>query len=70
MDDIERGQRTAEQFNGDALAAHNRKRDAETPGRTHCLDCEEPIPEARRKAQPGCKRCRDCQEIYEHWRAL
>lgn len=30
--------------------------------RTHCADCEEPIPEARRKAVPGVTLCRDCQE--------
>ncbi|KMW58143.1 Zinc-finger containing protein [Candidatus Rhodobacter oscarellae] len=29
---------------------------------THCAECEEPIPEARRKARPGVKLCIDCQE--------
>lgn len=28
---------------------------------THCQDCEEPIPEARRKAVPGVRRCVSCQ---------
>ena len=27
---------------------------------THCAECEEPIPEARRKAIPGVKLCIDC----------
>lgn len=27
---------------------------------THCADCEEPIPEARRQALPGVKLCIDC----------
>jgi phage/conjugal plasmid C-4 type zinc finger TraR family protein len=27
---------------------------------THCADCEEEIPEARRKAIPGVKLCIDC----------
>ncbi|SLN52159.1 hypothetical protein PEL8287_02735 [Roseovarius litorisediminis] len=27
---------------------------------THCADCEEPIPEARRVALPGVKLCIDC----------
>ena len=27
---------------------------------THCADCEEPIPEARRDALPGVKLCIDC----------
>ncbi|MEM7074242.1 MAG: DksA/TraR family C4-type zinc finger protein [Pseudomonadota bacterium] len=29
---------------------------------THCADCEEPIPEARRTALPGVKLCLDCQQ--------
>jgi len=28
--------------------------------RTHCAECEEPIPEARRLAIPGVKLCVDC----------
>lgn len=32
---------------------------------THCDDCGEPIPEARRKAAPGCTRCIDCQSRRE-----
>lgn len=27
---------------------------------THCAECEEPIPEARRQAIPGVKLCIDC----------
>jgi phage/conjugal plasmid C-4 type zinc finger TraR family protein len=30
--------------------------------RTHCAECEEPIPEARRRAVPGVKLCIDCQK--------
>ncbi len=40
------------------------------PSRLECLDCEEPIPEARRQAVPGCKRCIDCQTLHENWRPL
>ena len=29
---------------------------------THCAECEEPIPEARREALPGVKLCIDCQQ--------
>jgi phage/conjugal plasmid C-4 type zinc finger TraR family protein len=29
--------------------------------RTHCAECEEPIPEARQLAIPGVKLCLDCQ---------
>lgn len=28
---------------------------------SHCAECDEPIPEARRKAVPGVKLCIDCQ---------
>ena len=28
---------------------------------THCEDCGEPIPEARRRAVPGVRRCVACQ---------
>ncbi|WP_299042858.1 DksA/TraR family C4-type zinc finger protein [uncultured Tateyamaria sp.] len=27
---------------------------------THCAECEEPIPEARRRAVPGVKLCVEC----------
>lgn len=33
--------------------------------RTHCLDCEDPIPEGRRQAVPGCQYCVSCAEEYE-----
>lgn len=37
-------------------AAHDR------PSRSHCIECEEPIPEARRSAIPGVTLCIDCQQ--------
>jgi phage/conjugal plasmid C-4 type zinc finger TraR family protein len=30
-----------------------------------CEGCDEPIPEARRLAQPGCTQCVDCLAIKE-----
>ncbi len=33
--------------------------------RTHCAECEEPIPEARRQALPGVKLCIDCQQARD-----
>jgi len=32
---------------------------------THCLECGEQIPEARRLAVPGCELCITCQEWVE-----
>ena len=32
------------------------------PSATHCQDCGEPIPDARREALPGVRLCITCQE--------
>ena len=35
-----------------------------------CVECEEPIPEARRRAIPGVKLCIDCQQERDGtWKA-
>ncbi|CAM4151177.1 DksA/TraR family C4-type zinc finger protein [Palleronia rufa] len=36
-------------------------RGASRPSRTHCAECDEPIPEKRRAAIPGVQLCIDCQ---------
>ena len=41
--------------------SHARSRLARGESLTHCEDCDEPIPEARRKAVPGVRRCVECQ---------
>lgn len=33
---------------------------------THCEECDEPIPEARRKALPGVRLCVRCQSERDH----
>lgn len=35
------------------------------PARTWCIGCGETIPEARRRAIPGCERCVTCQMRLE-----
>ena len=35
------------------------------PGRSHCEECDAPIPEARRTAMPGVRLCVACQEAEE-----
>ena len=35
------------------------------PGLTHCEECDEPIPEARRNAVPGVRLCIACQEALD-----
>ncbi len=42
-----------------ALARHQ---PMQGESRTHCLECEEPIPEGRRRAAPGCQYCVVCAE--------
>lgn len=38
------------------------------PGLAICDHCEEPIPQGRREAMPGCTLCRECQEALEAMR--
>lgn len=35
------------------------------PGLTHCADCGNPIPEARRAAIPGVRLCVACQQAAD-----
>lgn len=37
--------------------------------RTHCEECEEPIPEARRQAVKGCTHCVECAELLQRGQA-
>lgn len=38
------------------------------PSAEHCEQCDEPIPEARRAAEPGCNLCVDCKARLERRR--
>ncbi|MDK3019737.1 DksA/TraR family C4-type zinc finger protein [Pseudodonghicola flavimaris] len=46
----------------DELARLKAKRAPVGESLTHCAECDEPIPEARRRAIPGVKLCIDCQQ--------
>ncbi|MCA0869671.1 DksA/TraR family C4-type zinc finger protein [Seohaeicola saemankumensis] len=46
----------------DELARMKTRRAPQGDSLTHCADCEEPIPEARRRAIPGVKLCIECQQ--------
>ncbi len=46
----------------DELARLKARRGPQGESLTHCADCEEEIPEARRRAVPGVKLCLDCQQ--------
>ena len=45
----------------DELKRLQARRRPEGESRERCAECEEPIPEARRRAIPGVKLCLDCQ---------
>ena len=46
----------------DELARMRARKQPSGQSLTHCADCEEPIPEARRDALPGVKLCIDCAD--------
>lgn len=46
-----------------ALSAHRVNRN--TVSAEHCAECDEPIPEPRRAAVPGCQTCAECQIAKE-----
>ncbi|SAE77215.1 phage/conjugal plasmid C-4 type zinc finger protein%2C TraR family [Enterobacter cloacae] len=46
-----------------AIQAHRINRDAVSA--THCAECGDELPEARRKAYPGCTMCVSCQSNME-----
>lgn len=46
-----------------ALSMHRLNHSAASA--THCEECDEELPEARRKAYPGCTMCVDCQADAE-----
>ncbi|MDA8428923.1 MAG: TraR/DksA family transcriptional regulator [Geobacteraceae bacterium] len=72
-DEMDRAQEINEQFQEAALAEHQRNRQRGRPAATHCEECGDEIPEKRRQAMPGCRKCISCQEAHEihpHWRAL
>lgn len=62
MDDADLAQRKERQ-----LRELNRPRRGHTTGPSlfFCEDCEDPIPDARRKAMPGCRLCVECQAEME-----
>lgn len=54
-----------------AIQAHRINRDAVSA--THCSECDESLPEARRKAYPGCTMCVEClaeQELRNKQRGV
>lgn len=65
MDDVDYIQADVEKFQTFALEQHQRGREADNNPGSDCIDCEEEIPLKRRQAKPGCRRCIDCQTLFE-----
>lgn len=73
MDIIDDAQNINETFQAAALRMQQAAREPNNSTGAWCLDCDEVIPEKRRAAVPGCRRCIDCQiefELHDNWRAL
>lgn len=63
MDEADRAAALIEATTANALARIQAAQ--QQAGQAECADCGEPIPTARRAANPAAIRCVDCQEIYE-----
>lgn len=61
-DIIDIAQQREAEFLAEALTKH---RITDAPSHSHCIDCGEAIPEARRMALRGVKRCIACQTEHE-----
>ncbi|WP_406870939.1 DksA/TraR family C4-type zinc finger protein [Thioclava sp. 'Guangxiensis'] len=53
----------------DELARMRQRRGPVGESAEFCVECDEPIPEARRKAIAGVKLCVDCQDGHDTRRA-
>ncbi|WP_446030568.1 TraR/DksA family transcriptional regulator [Lelliottia amnigena] len=60
---IDQASELEEMLREQAIAAHRIDRNAVSA--THCVDCDEAIPDLRRVTVPGCKRCASCQADEE-----
>lgn len=67
MDFCDDASATETKFQQMAMANHlaGAKPTANTESQTHCLECEEEIPQGRRDAVKGCTLCTTCQAKQE-----
>ncbi|MCG3724702.1 TraR/DksA C4-type zinc finger protein [Vibrio cincinnatiensis] len=66
-DVIDRAGSVEAQFQQMALANHQARR-MQAPklqSRTHCMECDDPIPKARQESIVGCQYCTPCQAEQE-----
>lgn len=60
---IDQASALEEMMREQAIAAHRINRNAVSAERSE--ECDEPIPEPRRAAVPGCQTCAECQGVIE-----
>ncbi|EAT3324071.1 TraR/DksA family transcriptional regulator [Salmonella enterica] len=60
---IDQASAIEEMMRDHAIQAHRLNHSAVSA--THCEECYEELPEARRKAYPGCTMCVECQSEME-----
>ena len=66
MDQFDRAQELDARYRQQAMTIWQQGLDAQqSPSNRYCEECEEEIPEERRLAVPGCRRCRNCQQLWE-----
>jgi phage/conjugal plasmid C-4 type zinc finger TraR family protein len=65
MDAADRAQPDEEAERANLLDAQKRKAALDQPGNELCADCNDPIPEDRRRALPSAYRCVGCQAWAE-----
>lgn len=65
MDNADRAQRIIDMRINHALTKNKAQFAGEDCDLTNCLECDIPIPEARRAAIHNCKYCVDCQHTIE-----
>ncbi|WP_072281626.1 TraR/DksA C4-type zinc finger protein [Rappaport israeli] len=68
MDIIDRASETEEMTRN--IAINKARQRQSLQGTTECIDCDEPIPAARRAANPSAQRCIDCQTDFERKRRV
>jgi phage/conjugal plasmid C-4 type zinc finger TraR family protein len=64
-DEADQAQVLNEDFQAYVLEQNKNNREPGNYSGIDCIDCGDEIPEKRRIAQPGCRRCIDCQNDFE-----
>jgi len=65
MDVFDQAQEMDAIFRNRAIELHRKRMEAIGDTMTHCIDCGDEIPEARRTILPGCTHCVHCAEKIE-----